>query len=124
MLSQHRLFFKFILTGVINTVFGYLVFACLIKLGLHYVLAIFLGTCLGVLFNFHTFGTLVFHNKHYKLIPRFIVVYGIILVFNILLVKLFLIDGFNSYIAGAIATVPMALLSYHLNKRWVFKKNE
>lgn len=117
---DHQLI-RFILAGSINTVFGYTVFASLIKLGLHYTLAIFLGTCLGILFNFHTFGHFVFHQLHYKRIPKSVISYGIIYVLNVSTVKSLLLCHFNIYVAGAISTVLMAFFSYLFNKRWVFK---
>lgn len=117
---DHQLI-RFILAGGVNTIFGYAVFASLIKLGLHYTLAIFLGTCLGILFNFHTFGHFVFRQLHYKRIPKSIISYGIIYVLNVLTVKSLLLCQFNIYVAGAISTVLMAFFSYLFNKRWVFK---
>lgn len=119
--SLDHQFIRFVLAGGVNTVFGYAVFASLIKLGLHYTLAIFLGTCLGILFNFHTFGHFVFRQLRYRLIPKSIISYGIIYVLNVLTVKSLLLCQFNIYVAGAISTVLMAFFSYLFNKRWVFK---
>lgn len=120
-LLQHETV-KFILVGIINTVFGYIVFASLIALGLHYTLAIFLGTCLGIIFNFHTFGRLVFNNQKYNLLYKFIITYGIIYIVNISVVKWLLSLGLNIYLAGFLSTILMAGLSYTLNKLWVFRK--
>ena len=66
------LFVKFVLVGILNTAFGYLVFALLLFLGLHYTLAVILSTIAGVLFNFKTTGTLVFKNHNNKLIFKFV----------------------------------------------------
>ena len=54
---------QFVLVGILNTAFGYGCFALFIYLGLHYTIAVLLGTCLGILFNFKTLGHLVFKNK-------------------------------------------------------------
>src|ERR1700681_3661511 len=84
-------FIKFIFVGVLNTLFGYLTFSLLIFLGLHYYLAFFLATCVGILFNFKTFGTLVFNNSEKKLLVKFIAVYLVVYLINIAILKSLLI---------------------------------
>ena len=49
---QNNKLIKFILVGILNTAFGYSLFALFIFLNMHYSLAVFLSTVLGVLFNF------------------------------------------------------------------------
>ena len=71
-------FFLFLVVGGINTILGYAVFALLIYLGLHYALAVIIGTIVGILFNFKTTGGIVFKSKDNRLIFKFFAVYGII----------------------------------------------
>ncbi|NCQ92050.1 MAG: hypothetical protein GPI94_15420 [Microcystis aeruginosa LG13-03] len=59
LLKKHR-FVRFLLVGVLNTIFGYSLFAVLILIGLNYKYAVLIGTIQGVLFNFQTTGRLVF----------------------------------------------------------------
>ena len=59
-LIKKRKFVRFLLVGVLNTLFGYFSFATLIIIGLDYKLAALLATIIGVLFNFQTTGRLVF----------------------------------------------------------------
>lgn len=49
-------------------------------------------------------------------------VYAVTYVVNILLLRL-LVDviHINKLIAGALVTLPVALLSYYLNARWTFR---
>jgi putative flippase GtrA len=56
--KKHR-FVRFLLVGVLNTIFGYFLYGTLILIGLDYKLAVLLATILGVLFNFQTTGRLV-----------------------------------------------------------------
>ncbi len=114
-------FFKFILVGILNTLFGYLVFSLLISLGLHYYLAIFFASCLGTLFNFKTYGKLVFNNSKNTALWKFIFVYAIMYLLNIVIVKSLLYIDINIYIAGAIAIMITTICSYLLNKNWVFQ---
>ena len=116
-------FIKFLFVNGLNTAFGYGIFALFIFVGLHYSLAAFLGTICGILFNFKTTGSLVFKNKNNRLIFRFFGVYGITFVLNVTGLKFFLLLGLNSYLGGAILILPMAVLSFVLNKKFVFGVN-
>jgi len=115
-------FIKFILVGILNTAFGYSLFALFIFLNIHYSLAVFLSTVLGVLFNFKTIGKLVFDSHDNSLIFRFIAVYVLLYLINISCLWFFKISGFeNMYINGFVLLVPLALISFVLNKKFVFK---
>jgi len=118
-LSKNQ-FLLFILVGAINTIFGYSVFALFVYIGIHYVLAVFFATCIGVLFNFKTIGKVVFKNSENSRIFKFIMVYAVQYLINISLIKLFILFGSNTYIAGAFSTFFCAILSYFLNKNFVF----
>jgi putative flippase GtrA len=115
-------FIRFLVVGGINTLFGYGLFALFLFLHLHYAIASLLSTIVGVLFNFKTTGRLVFQSNDNRLIVRFFAVYGMVYVLNVLLLKGFKWMGLNLYISGAILILPLAVVSYLLNKRLVFKK--
>ena len=108
------------MVGGINTIFGYALFALFIFLGFHYAMASFLSTVLGVLFNFKTTGVLVFRNKDNRLLFRFFGVYSVVYVINVLMLKALGIAGFDMYLAGALVIIPLAVLSFVLNKLFVF----
>lgn len=114
-------FVKFLSVGVINTLFGYSLFAFLIYMGLHYTVAVFIGTIIGVLFNFKTTGKLVFDSHDNRLLWKFFGVYGVMYILNIIGLYVFEKMSVDIYIAGAILILPMALVSFGLNRRWVFK---
>lgn len=113
---------KFIFVGGINTAFGYGIFALLLYIGLHYTLAALFGQIMGVIFNFFTTGRFVFDNKKINKLPAFVTVYGITYLLNILGLKLFLLINVNNYIGGAILILPIAIISFVLNKSFVFNK--
>ena len=113
---------RFFLVAGLNTAFGYAVFAFFIFIGLHYTLAALFGQVIGILFNFRTYGVLVFHNKRFNLLPRFILIYVITYLCNIgsmYLLKYYL--DLNDYGASAIMCVPIGLLGFVLNKIFVFE---
>ncbi|MBM3266548.1 MAG: GtrA family protein [Candidatus Sericytochromatia bacterium] len=113
-------FLKFLAVGVLNTLFGYSLYALLVFIGLDVALAILLGTILGVLFNFKTTGTLVFGSRDNRRLIRFIGVYALLYVVNVASVKLLMGAGLNSYLAGAVLLAPMAILAFLLNRKLVF----
>ena len=121
----HRLwaipFLRFLVVGGVNTLFSFAIYALLILLGLHYVLAALISTICGILFNFKTTGTLVFKNKDNRLLLRFFGVYTFTYFINIGLLKLFDMAGVGSLVAGAIIVLPMAVVSFLLMRRFVFK---
>ena len=116
-------FLKFILVGIINTLFGYSVFFLLILLKIPYPIAMLIATCVGIIFNFKTIGSLVFANTNYKLLGKFLLVYGLVYITNIAIIKSLLLYISNVYFSGAIAIAITTIFSYFLNKKWVFAGN-
>lgn len=113
--------FRFLAVGILNTLFGYSLYALLIYLGLEYTYALLFATIAGVLFNFHTIGRLVFQSRDKRLIGKFFAVYAITFCGNLLLIKLMVRFGLSAYLAGAFAIIPTTILSFLLNKFFVFK---
>lgn len=110
----------FVLVGVLNTLFGYGCYALLLWLGLHYGMATLLGTILGVLFNFRTTGRLVFQNHDNRLLGRFILVYVVGYGANVAGLWALQKIGLDAYKGGALLLLPSALLTFWLQKRYVF----
>jgi putative flippase GtrA len=108
------------MVGALNTLFGYLCFATLLFIGLHYAMALFVGTILSVLFNFKTIGSLVFGSPGNCRLIYFVSTYSIVFCINLASLKIFSLFGISPYIGGAALILPMAALSYFLNKKWVF----
>jgi len=119
-----RQFHRFLAVGVLNTMVGYGLFSLFIFLGFHYTLAVLFSTILGVLFNFHSIGRLVFGRHEYRLLARFFGVYGVTYILNVSFLGLFALFGINMYLAGALLLAPMAIISFLLNKYHVFGKKK
>ena len=125
--KKHK-FARFLLVGVLNTLFSYFLYGTLILIGLDYKYAVLLATILGVLFNFQTTGRLVFGSKNNKLIFRFVLVYVATFLLNVEALRV--VDAMNinieqktkMLIAGAILLLPMAVLSFVLMKLFVFRE--
>jgi len=112
---------RFLLVGGLNTVVGYGLFAGFTWAGLPYPLAIGLATVLGVLFNFQSVGRLVFGGAPMAQLGRFVAVYVFIYLLNVGSVALLLRSGLNVYVANAMVILPMALIAFVLQRRFVFQ---
>jgi len=115
-----RQFLRYLAIGVLNTGFSYSVYALLLWSGLAYFVANLIALLCGVVFSFQTQGRYVFDNTSPRLFPKYVVFWALIYVCNIVLIKLFLLCGFNAYVAGALGLPPMVLLSYVLQKHLIF----
>jgi putative flippase GtrA len=113
-------FFRFLLVGAGNTVFGYSIFACMIYCGLHYVFASLMATCVGTLFNFRTYGKIVFRQSDWELLGRFIGVYVLVYFLSIATLQAGTFFTQNIYVIGVFSTLLMAVVAYVLNKNFVF----
>lgn len=115
---------RFLFVGGLNTLFGYIVFALGIFIGLHYSLATFFSIAFGILFNFKTTGSIVFKNHDNKLIFKFFAVYLVSYSLNVFFLYIFNILKISNYIGGLILILPMALMSFILQKKFVFIEKE
>jgi len=116
--------FSFILVGILNTLVGYVLYALFIYAGLEYILSVLFATILGVIFNYKTIGKFVFDSKSKNSAIKFILVYVIVFIVNISVIKIFKIYGYNNYVAGFFAIIPASVVSFVLNKFYVFKGNK
>jgi putative flippase GtrA len=111
---------RFLVVGGLNTAFGYSLFAVLIYVGTGYPIAIGLATIGGVLFNFQSFGRWVFRGAPWSRFWRFVSVYCVVYLVNLEGVWLLVSFGMNVYVANAIILIPLSLLAFILNRRFVF----
>jgi len=120
--ARYQRLLAFFVVGGLNTLFGYGVYALMILVGLTVPVAIAVSTVAGVLFNFKTTSRLVFGNRDNSKIVRFVAAYLVTYMLNVGLAGLLVRAGLNSYLAGAAAILPMALVSYFILSRFVFRK--
>ena len=115
-------FVRFLLVGGMNTSFSYAVYAAFLYMGLDYWGANLGALLLGILFSFRTQGRLVFGNldRDTRIIARFAAVWGLIFLVNILLIAVLIQAGLNAYWAGAVALMPITVISYFSQKVLVF----
>lgn len=113
-------FARFVLVGSVNTGFNVLVYWAFLWAGLAVPFASLASLVVGILINFATQSRFVFDNRDvWRLLPYFIV-WSILYVFNLGLIWLLMRGGLDAYIAGLWSTPATVLLSYVLQKRFVF----
>ena len=112
---------KFVLTGLLNTLFYYSIYALFLFFSFNYIIAVVLATAVGMLFSFKTFGKFVFQKNDNGLLSKFLLVTLINTFLNIVIIFLLKEYNLDDYTAGAIATFIVAINSFTLNKFFVFK---
>lgn len=119
--EEQRRIIRFLFVGILNTAFGYAVFVLLVVAGLSSAFALLLTTVIGVCFNFFTTGQVVFQNRQFRVLPRFVGAYAFTYVFNLGLLKSFESLGPGPILAQALSLPPTVLLSFVILKTFVFR---
>lgn len=113
---------RFLLAGIMNTVFGLTVYAAVDLAGAPVWVALAIGMAAGVAFSFVTMGAYAFRDLSLQRLPRFVLCYG-----ANYLVNLGALDLLHPLVADAIVrqvllTPPMAVFSYLCLSRFVFRR--
>ena len=124
-------FVRFVLVAALNTAFGLFInyvflyiFENLLHFNYAYVVSNLLATIVSILFNFKTYGILVFKNKDNKLLFRFLMVTTFTYLLNIGGIALLgYLGSDNNYLNLTLMAIPVGLLNYVLNKHFVYSDN-
>jgi putative flippase GtrA len=111
---------RYIVVGVFNTGFGYLIYSAGLFLGLDYYWANLAALLLTLPLSFRTQGRLVFGNHSLRPFLRYLLCWVAVYLFNIGLIALLLAFGLDAYVAGALAVPPVVGLGFLLQKYLVF----
>lgn len=116
---------KFLSAGVLNTVFGYSVYAVLLFIKVPYLVALFVATFAGVIFNYISFGRIVF-NGHggWFVFGKFVIAYALIYGANAALLRVLMVYFLLNPYLGQVICIPISvLLSWLLMNYWVYKND-
>ena len=114
--------FRFVLVGILNTGFSYMIYAIMLFVGLQYQIANLIAMLTGIFFSFKTQGRFVFFNTDNKLFWKFITSWIAIYLGNISLIGSLMSFGFDAYWAGAMALPFSVVLSYLTQRYFAFKR--
>jgi putative flippase GtrA len=114
---------KFLSAGILNTLFSYFIYAVLLFIKIPYIFALFIATIAGVIFNYITYGRLVFNNNgNWLVFGKFVSAYSIIYIVNIIFLRILISELLlNPYFGQAICIPISVLLSWFLMNYWVYK---
>lgn len=120
-MSETARLLRFLATGVLNTGFGYAAYAVLVATGMPLWLAVAGATTLAMLFNFLSYGRLVFGDARLTLLPRFLIFYLVLGGVNFGLLSALRAVGVGPLIAQALLLPVLAGMGYFGMKRFVFR---
>ncbi|MCB2096842.1 MAG: GtrA family protein [Parvularculaceae bacterium] len=110
-------FARFVAVGLINTAFGYAVYALLVLAGLGAQAALICSFSIGVLWNYFTTARFVFEVSGYDRLPAYAGCYIVIYLLNAAALRAALIAGVHPLAAQAILLPAAAILSFVLLSR-------
>ena len=117
-------FLRFVLTGLLNTGFGYASYAALVLIGMPLWLAVMGSTVLAIMFNFYSYGGLVFLDTSASVMPRFLLFYATLGLTNYDLLHWLGSMGIGPLLAQAFLLPVLALLGYAGMRFFVFRVNQ
>ena len=110
---------RYFAVGALNTFIAYGVFSLLLQLGVHYTWATLLGGISAMLAGYKFLKKMVFKDKSKHAFVKFILIFVTMYFINIF-TQFVARKTLNPYIAGAVASLVCAVLSYFLNRKLVF----
>ena len=117
-------FMRFIVIGVVNSVFGYSLFAFFLILRLRPEVALLMATIIGLIFNIYTTRRIVFQDQKQSKIFAFLAVYFFVYITNAVALR-FLTYMSLSPLVSQFALLPVAaILTYILLQKIVYRKHQ
>ncbi len=114
-------FFRFLLTGVVNTLFGLSVYVGCVFADFPSWLALGVATIAGITFNFFSLGAYAFRDRSLRRLPRFVGGYAITYGVNLAALGALQSVVHDRIWAQVLLTLPMAAFSYLVMSRLVFR---
>lgn len=112
---------RFILTGVLNTLFSFCVFEALLAVTRHAPASLVASYVLGAMFNYFSIGRFVFYDHPNPSLFRFGVGYAVVLAANLLAQHALRRFGVEPAWSQACLLPLIACLAYTINRMMVYK---
>ncbi|MEO6361382.1 MAG: GtrA family protein [Sphingomicrobium sp.] len=107
--------------AVVNTLFGFGLYAILVAAGLNMFVAQGIGFVCGVTFNYFTYSRHAFRDRQGSK-RAFVLAYGVNYLVNLALLAGFSLVLRSPYLAGLAATLIASLVNYFVLREVVFKQ--
>lgn len=121
MTSERLRVARYIGAGLLNTAFGYACYAAFVLASAPLWLAVAGSTTMALLFNFLSYGGLVFGDISRNRIPRFIVLYGLLGGLNHLMLQIMVVFGLGLLVAQALLLPALMVFGFAGMKGFVFR---
>lgn len=105
-------FLRFLAVGVLNTVFGYLLFGFFLWVGLRPQPALAAAFAGGVIWNYVTHARLVFDTRGLARLPAYALAYFGLYGVNALGLQVLLSTGLSPFLAQGVLVLPVAMLAF------------
>jgi putative flippase GtrA len=122
MSREWRRVLRFLAVGGLNTAFGYAAYAFFVLLHAPLWLAVAAATILALLFNFASYGRLVFGSTSHRLLPRFLLFYVSLGALNLGLLRLLGAAKVDALLAQALLLPVLAASGYLGLRGFVFRE--
>lgn len=106
--------------GIVNTAFGYGLYALFVAIGLNMYLAQIIAHVLGVAFNYFTYSRHAFHDSQASK-GRFVASYAVNYLLGLAALAAAAQVIASPYLAGLIAVLVVSLINYFILRHWVFR---
>jgi putative flippase GtrA len=110
---------RFLVAGLVNTCFGYAVYALLVLVGVAAQLALLIAFAVGVAFNYFTTARFVFSTRGFGKLPVYAAVYAAIYAGNAAALFLATTNGVGPLLAQALI-LPLTAVATYVAMRRVF----
>lgn len=118
--TEWKRVWRYYQAGVVNTLFGYGLFALFVWLGVNLYVAQIIAHVLGMTFNYFTYSRYAFAG-HESSKRRFVLFYAFNYILGLLALAAATRFVASPYIAGLIAVVFVSIVNYFILKRLVFR---
>ncbi len=107
--------------GIVNTLFGYGLFALLVWLSMNVYLAQTLSHLSGMAFNYFTYSRYAFAGHEFSPV-RFILSYGVNYLLGLAALAGFTQIVASPYVAGMASVIVVSLINYFILKKFVYRR--
>lgn len=112
---------RFLVVGLLNTIFGYALYLVGIFLGAAPGVALAVATIIGAVFNYFSTGSLVFANSGVRRLPLFLAAYLVIYLGNVAALHALISAGSSASLAQGILLPLVAASSFIIFKFLIFR---
>ena len=118
----HRLG-RFVFAGLLNTTFGFLIYAVLVLMGFPVWATVALSMLGALAFNYLTYGGIVFKDLSWRNFPRFMLFYVCLAGLNTISLHVMASLSLGPFLSQAVLVAPLAVISYLGLTIFVFSKS-